>query len=77
MAIRHLTYLDLNAQQRQEHAKAYRAQLRQMLASPFLTPDQTKVLTDRLALISKWEKGSLGIGEAPKMPLLPAPAQDD
>jgi hypothetical protein len=71
MAVGHLTYLDLTPDQRQEGARAAREQVRKLMANPFLTADQQKILSDRVMHIDKWENGQLEVGAPPTAGALP------
>lgn len=59
MAIKHLTYLDIDPAQRAEAANEARRRLRAHLASPFLTPDTAAQIHTQIAKIDAWEHGRL------------------
>ena len=60
MAIKHLTYLDIDEALRKQAVAFAKKPLREMLASPVLTSDQRKAVRERIAHLDCWEKGQLG-----------------
>lgn len=64
MGAKHVTYLDLSAEQRREAASQARARLRTHLSNPTLTPDQAAQIQAQMANIDRWEQGAIDM--APK-----------
>lgn len=59
MAVKHLTYKDIPADQRQKGATEARTRITGMLANPFLTPEQRAYFEEQRTRIDHWEKGTL------------------
>lgn len=59
MAVKHLTYRDIPADQRQKGAAEARTRIVTLLSNPFLTPEQRAALDEQRTRIDLWEKGAL------------------
>jgi hypothetical protein len=55
MAVRTLTYRDLTSEQRRLGAAQMRERLLGVLNHPFLTDDQRKAISDKIAMLGRWE----------------------
>lgn len=60
MGIKHLSYLDLNPQQRRQSANLAQQQLKRRLSDPSLTAEQQAQLRARVNHLGQWADGSLG-----------------
>ncbi len=74
MAVGHVSYLDLTAEQRKLAANRVREQIRQAMANPFLSPEQRAILVAHVDHITKWERGLLPMGTP--FPAAPVPATE-
>jgi hypothetical protein len=66
MAIKHLTYLDIDPAKRSEAAEEARKRLRAHLSSPFTTADTASQIQAQIAKIDAWEHGQVPAAPAPK-----------
>ena len=66
MAIGHLSYTDLSAEQRAEAANKIRTQLRAQLHNPALTVEQRAQIQERMLHLDHWAAGALPVKAAPK-----------
>lgn len=63
MAVKHLTYLDLTPEQRALAASEARGRIKNLLANPFITPDQAEHLRLEMLRIGQWERGEVPLGD--------------
>lgn len=59
MAQGHITYLELPQEVRRHAADRTRKQIRDLMTTNFITPDQMTFLNYRLQQIDAWERGTL------------------
>lgn len=72
VTVKHLTYLDLTPEQRMQAANEARAKIRVLLANPFITEDQAFHLSQQLARLNHWERGTLPVQNPPEIPENPS-----
>jgi hypothetical protein len=73
MAHGHISYTDLPPEVRRHAAERTRQQIRSIMTTNFVTPDQMTYLNHRLQQIDAWEKGTLHAKGPPPRALPPKP----
>jgi len=59
MAVRSLTYLDIPSARRRENAASAIMRLRERIADPLTTPEQSQKLRDQLVVMEQWINGTI------------------